>query len=279
MSLSALAARVRRDEYTGTNRCLPCTVVNLVIAAAVVGLVAWTGYPRLAAVVTVACLAAISLRGYLVPGTPTLTRRYAPEWFLRPFGKDDESARRGRGASTVTGGLADALFDAGVLVYGGDDDPHLDPRFGETWRERVEVVRVEEVGTEDVAAMLEAEECRAQSAVSFVVDGNALLRWESEAALAADVAAAGVLEARLEGWSDLDRSDRLDLLAGLRLFLDRCPACDGPVSRTEERVDPCCQPAYTVVRSTCEACGATVGDVSVPGAVEGTPLRLQFVAS
>ena len=33
MTASTLADRLRQPEYTGENRCTPCTVVNVVIAS------------------------------------------------------------------------------------------------------------------------------------------------------------------------------------------------------------------------------------------------------
>lgn len=78
--------RLARPEYTGENRCTPCTVVNLVFALAIsiaVGRVrSLFALPTL-----VAATAVIYLRGYLVPGTPTLTRRYLPDRVLAAFDK------------------------------------------------------------------------------------------------------------------------------------------------------------------------------------------------
>ncbi|WP_254762410.1 hypothetical protein [Natrinema marinum] len=81
---------LKQPEYTGENRCEPCTVLNLLIAAVVGSLVARKS--RLGGLVAVGVsLALIYLRGYLVPGTPTLTKRYLPPAVLRWFGKDPES--------------------------------------------------------------------------------------------------------------------------------------------------------------------------------------------
>lgn len=85
-----LIGRLRRPEYTGENRCLPCTVLNValgVIAAAVVN----RRDRRGAAVTLIAAIGVIYLRGYLVPGTPTLTQRYLPDEVLAAFGKQPES--------------------------------------------------------------------------------------------------------------------------------------------------------------------------------------------
>ena len=83
-STSGRLARFKQPEYTGENRCLPCTVVNtiiaLVLSVAVVAGVARVANPAAglaAGVVLLGCsLGAIYLRGYLVPGTPELTKQY-----------------------------------------------------------------------------------------------------------------------------------------------------------------------------------------------------------
>ncbi|WP_436346264.1 hypothetical protein [Natronorubrum sp. FCH18a] len=82
-------AELKQPEYTGENRCEPCTILNLAIAAVVGSLVARkTKLGGLAAVGV--SIGLIYLRGYLVPGTPTLTKRYLPPEVLRWFGKDPE---------------------------------------------------------------------------------------------------------------------------------------------------------------------------------------------
>lgn len=79
--------RLRQPEYTGDNRCWPCTIVNLLITLALVVVVAIVS-PLAAAAVGLVGVVAIALRGYLVPGTPSLTKRYLPQRIRRMFGKD-----------------------------------------------------------------------------------------------------------------------------------------------------------------------------------------------
>lgn len=82
---------LHQPEYTGENRCEACTVVNAVIAAGIAAIVARKS--KLAAAIAVGISGAlIYLRGYLVPGTPTLTKRYLPPSVLRLFGKEPEPA-------------------------------------------------------------------------------------------------------------------------------------------------------------------------------------------
>ncbi|TKX69802.1 hypothetical protein, partial [Halorubrum sp. GN11GM_10-3_MGM] len=137
---SALAAvgRLRRPEYTGSNRCLPCTAVNVVIAAAGAGAAAAVGAPLLGAVGFGGALAVIWLRGYLVPGTPELTKRYLPERALALFGKAPGGVEAGASGDASIDPEA-YLHDAGVLVETpASDDFAFAPDFAAAWRAAAE---------------------------------------------------------------------------------------------------------------------------------------------
>ncbi|WP_135305163.1 hypothetical protein [Haloarcula amylovorans] len=82
-----LIEKIQSPEYTGEDRCLACTVVNLVIALAI-SLVASRRSKRVSAAVFTAATVLIYLRGYIIPGTPTLTKQYLPAAVLEWFGKD-----------------------------------------------------------------------------------------------------------------------------------------------------------------------------------------------
>ncbi|ELY94643.1 hypothetical protein C483_02890 [Natrialba hulunbeirensis JCM 10989] len=108
--------RLHQPEYTGDNRCLPCTAVNIVLAvllSAIAAVLTWVGTgPVVAlavgAVVFCCAVGLIAVRGYLVPGTPELTNRYLPDRLRRRFhdrepgvddGADLDLAMKGIGAS------------------------------------------------------------------------------------------------------------------------------------------------------------------------------------
>lgn len=84
--MTKLFERIRRPEYIGENRCPPCTAVNVVLAV-LLGAVAGLVFAPLGAIVLLVGLASIYFRGYLVPGTPELTKRYFPDWLLARFDK------------------------------------------------------------------------------------------------------------------------------------------------------------------------------------------------
>lgn len=106
--------RFRQPEYTGENRCIPCTVANVVIGAVsslvvgyafavTVGRFAWL----VGAVVFAGSLTAIWLRGYLVPGTPELTKRSFPDRVLRVFDKEPDLASNPLGLDAEASGTTD----------------------------------------------------------------------------------------------------------------------------------------------------------------------------
>ncbi len=106
--------RFREPEYTGENRCVPCTVINSVLAV-VLTLIASALGPVAALVVLVGSAASIYYRGYLVPGTPELTQRYLPDRVLALFGKTPDGPREG-----WEGGDPVAVTDETAAVTTGD---------------------------------------------------------------------------------------------------------------------------------------------------------------
>ncbi|WP_394738934.1 hypothetical protein [Natronococcus roseus] len=115
--------RLRQPEYTGENRCTPCTVLNLAITGAIGAAVARRSRIAGAAVVG-ASAAAIYLRGYLVPGTPELTKRYLPERVLRLFGKASEPEIRG--GLVARESRADEVGAEEIDLEGDADEPDAD---------------------------------------------------------------------------------------------------------------------------------------------------------
>ncbi len=260
--VSGLADRLRQPEYTGSNRCLPCTAVNVAIAvglATVIGIYATVPAGLLA---FLACVGVIYARGYLVPGTPTLTKRYLPPSVLRLFGKGAVQERTlDRGADEPVWA---ALADAGVTTRAASDDGlRLTDAFRDRWHRELRRYRDASPSPEEVAATVDADDVTKRGPLAFSVDGARLLEWDSEAALVADVAATRVLDDWFADWDEVDRDARLDVLLRLRFVLDHCPACGGDVDRDHERVDPCCQKARTYVWTECADCEAVVAEVAV----------------
>lgn len=270
MGVSDVIAKVRRPEYTGENRCRPCTVLNVVIAAFVALAMAVVSRGG-GAFVFLASLGTIYLRGYLVPGTPTITETYFPDWLLDWFDKQPTSTERAI-ESTATAHIesAETLVAGNVLTPAPDGEGYsLTATFRDAWEERIRSDRARGLGPEDVRAMFDADDITQHGERSFVVDKQKSVRWDSEAAFVADVAAATELRERVGAWSTFDGTERTDLLDDLRVLLDRCPACDGALTTTEEYFEPCCRrKAQTVTESVCEECGTMVAERTTVGTPE-----------
>ena len=286
---------LKQPEYTGENRCPPCTVVNVVIALGISAIpiliaasTATLGAPdgplTLAAsgFVLVASLAAIYLRGYLVPGTPTLTKRYFPEPVLRLFDKAPEQATLEADAMDTDG--ADAtdtdgvereshdspeafLLDVGA-VEPCDDDLCLTEAFRAVWTDEIEADREEGVTAATITSRLGAPDDEYEITElhgSWVLKNSSrnLGQWPSKAALIADSAAAAALSDWTDRWDHLSVLQRSELVAALRVFLEDCPTGDGGVSFEEETVQSCCR-EHTVLTLNCEETGERLLEVPAP---------------
>ena len=276
-TIDAPLDRLKQPEYTGENRCLPCTVVNSIIAllaAAVVGLV-WVPAGLVA---LVAFAGAIYLRGYLVPGTPELTKRYLPDRALRAFGKEPvaaEAVPEGADTTGATGTPEDgddleASEVEELLVGGGiveedpvEDDLRMTERFGDVWWRRMRRFREDdEAAKTQLAAVLEIDpaDLAFENDDRFVVtfEGDRIARWDSDAAFYADLAVEPTLKEWLDDWERLGDRRRTELIAGMRAFLESCPACEADVEQIENVRESCCSSKVVGVNVDCGECGARV---------------------
>ncbi|QCS43331.1 hypothetical protein [Natrinema versiforme] len=255
VDIPAVVARLEQPAYTGDNRCLPCTAVNVAIALALAAGLAVAGSAITGALAFGVCLVLIRLRGYLVPGTPTITRRYLPDRLLERFGKSTADTPT---IETVSpDGLASVLTAAGVATA-DEGGVRLAPAFRRRWNDRLSSGDAADPSAADIGSMLGADESERVSETAFVLDGQKRVRWESTAALAADSAAAAELRTRIDGWDALEVGERRDLLMGLRLLRTDCPTCRERLPTTAERLEHCCRRPRVGIRSVCEECDRPV---------------------
>jgi len=246
---------------------MPCTVVNVALAAAG-GVAVGALDPTAGVAAFVASLFVIAVRGYLVPGTPTLTRRYLPARVRRWFGKAPAGGGAGRSSERL-------LLEAGVLVPDADGrGVQLAPSFREDWRDRVRAVRGGSLegafaaaldGNPDAVTVDDDGE-----SVAVYADGVVVGPWRSRAAAVADVAAWQELSALSAECARLDVEATTDVLDGLRAFVERCPVCDGPVTLERAAVDSCCA-SFEVATSSCEDCGAGLVETRIDGGGPSEP--------
>ena len=255
----SLTDRLRQPEYTGENRCTPCTAVNIAIAAGA-SVLAAVASTVLGVGVFALSLGTIYLRGYLVPGTPTLTKRYFPERVLRWFDKDTTTPVADE---TVEIDPERVLLDArAVEPCREGTDLCLTADFQQAWRERIHTARAHDLGEDHLAGALDVSTTGDQITVdqhgeAFVAhtDDAVVGQWSSQAATIADVAAATELNERLSDWQNLAPAEIARVLMSLRIFIEQCPDCDGPVQVEEEVVESCCR-SYDVIASACQDCDA-----------------------
>jgi hypothetical protein len=273
----SLLGRLRQPEYTGDNRCLPCTVVNLGIAALIAGAVALLSLPAAAAVLVLSVLA-IALRGYLVPGTPELTERYLPERVLRLFGKHPTAGTTLEAENEAHSVEADPdelevfqqierrredgvdpsefLREVGAIEPCADGEEFcLTDAFAERVTAHADRRTVSGDG-EAIAAIfgVEPDEVTPLDREYPAVEvGIQVRKWPSVAALTADVATDHALAETTGRWREVPPSQRREILESLRGFHERCPLCGGPVALREDVLESCCG-THQVKTVACQGC-------------------------
>lgn len=255
----SLINQLRQPEYVGENRCSLCTIVNIVIAIVVSVFVTFAS-PFLGVGVFVFSLSTIYLRGYLVPGTPTLTKRYFPKRVLRWFGKEPMVSKINE--SIEIDPERKLLRADAIEPCQEQADLCLTSKFRKQWRERIHIIREDEFVKDRLANTLNIIPEGGQLSIdqrgsAFVAyTGDVVVgQWESQAALVADIAGATELSQRVPNWENLTPAEIFRILTSLRIFVEQCPECDGPVQIEQELVESCCQ-SYEAVASTCQDCGA-----------------------
>jgi hypothetical protein len=257
---------IRRPEYTGENRCWPCTGVNALIVALAAAVLAVVSLPA-ALVLAAGGAGTIALRGYVVPYTPRFAPRLVDALPWDPFHPADGGVDPPEPGSLADGegpepeALLEALIEAGVIVPDGDR-LSLDDGFRERWRE--EMRTLQRASDDDLAAAardasavasdVEVVEGRGRTYV-VVSDGSddAMARsWLTRPVAIAETAAVRVLSD-----SGLPPETATVGAGTLRMFLEACPACGGPVEETT--ASGCCGRSRTGNRPprdvlACEDC-------------------------
>ncbi|MFC4436896.1 MULTISPECIES: hypothetical protein [Natrialbaceae] len=287
-SVRDVLSELQNSEYTGENRCVPCTIVNVLIAAAASALVGIVS--RRGGVLTFAgSLAAIALRGYLVPGTPTLTKRYFPDRVLAQFDKHPlEERQRAEREQSAEGEPAvvdeferqqESAVDPEQFLLEVDavepcetqDDLCFTDELADMIDDRVAGLPEEPLDRALVADLYGIEpesvtlEDRSYPAVKI---GRRIHKWPSEAALAADLATHQALSELTDRWTEVPQGQRIELLEVLRSFHGSCPACGGRITMSEDTIESCCR-SYEVLALNCEGCSAPLLEID-PTEIGGT---------
>ncbi|WP_410767030.1 hypothetical protein [Haloferax sp. DFSO60] len=252
---------LKRPEYTGQNRCLPCTVVNSAIIAVVAFALGILWIP-VGLVVLVVGAVAVYLRGYVVPGTPEFAPRLVEAAGLADvFGYDDEDELRESESLTADINpevMLSTLLDSGVLIE-KEDGLYVADDFRDGWEETMATLRKgsddELANTVSTAVPFEADVSPQFDGIG--IDGPDMSVWMSRAQAIADVATIFALSE--EG---IPASVRLAATEPMRMFIEICPECGGAVEETTVR--NCCggtaglydNPEHPVL--ACAECDAVV---------------------
>lgn len=230
---------IRRPAHTGENRCWPCTTVNL----GIVGLAALWLYRRNHRVASLAVaaigVAAVTVRGYVVPYTPSFAPRLVEALPI----PDDVFAKADRRDIPESASLAESELDgttvlrelaaAGAVEADGD---LIRPTAAvdSAWREAMDRLSTESLDVlardaADTVPTIDDAEPYVDDGEWVVVDGGLVAR--------------PVVVAELAAYLALDESvtDQRVRLAGaraFRMFLEDCPVCG--TTLTESSAVSCC---------------------------------------
>lgn len=258
----AVLDRVRRPEYTGPNRCVPCTVLNVAIAVVLSALVAVLFPPAGAALLVVSVLS-IYFRGYLIPGTPELTKRYLPASIRDRFDDHETDEQEWETLKKVEEHRANAvdpktfLNEEGVVEYREDDDDRFVDDFAAVYERKLGVYRDATTERATLAGLFDADpdavEFRDREYPAIEID-NRIRKWPSEAALLADVTIDAALSEWTDRWSEVPLEQRVTIRKGLRALVGSCPACGSDLTTSPETVESCCG-VHQVIAVSCGDCG------------------------
>lgn len=254
---------MKQPDYTGENRCTPCTLVNLFLLLILSSgsiLVLVTQLSQQASliggfVVFLIGAVAIWLRGYLVPGTPELTKQYFPRSLLQRFGKAPQSTSTEK---NVDIDVEEYLLDAGVVA---SDSTGEDLNLTETYAKRLQKelsdsengVEASELGQLYGVDREEYTLNESQHRVVLLGEKTIIVEWPSKSAFLLDVANARVLAEFEPTWASLEPEVRAEIVGGLRLFMKECP--DGSDAQLQSKtVESCCS-THEYVRLICAGNG------------------------
>ncbi|ELY48324.1 hypothetical protein [Natronorubrum sulfidifaciens] len=266
--------RIRRREYTGENRCWPCTITNSVLLAALVGTLTLLGRRTIAGAVAVVGTAAIALRGYVVPYTPRFAPALVAALPIDPFDHGQPAAASGSlsDSSTTADGTPSAaeptgkdvlrtLLEAGVLVPEGDDIQLTDD-VRDDWRREMRTLREAELATlariadEQTESSIDARAGRNWSRPMLVLerDGGTPVTLRRSVAIA-ELAAVCALESHVDAAPVRRAAGR-----PMRSLLETCPLCETELTITQSS---CCGETTPVGQTpseklVCPACDERV---------------------
>lgn len=253
---------LRDPTHTGSNRCWPCTVVNVALVSLCVLVLRGRNRKRAGLLLGLAGLAAVYLRGYVVPYTPRFAPKLVaasplPDAWFHDVVDEDESGSLATDVEFDGETIMRGLGDAGVLTADGEAVV-LDQTVDDDWRARMADLSSRSLA--GLAAELEqtlphvgeAEPYTAEGR-EWIVVGSGTGQLVSRPVAVAELAAYRALGGHLD-----DQRLRLAAAESFRMFLETCPVCDSDLVTSDETsccggyTDPNSTPDETLVCPTCE---------------------------
>ncbi|WP_266077873.1 hypothetical protein [Haladaptatus caseinilyticus] len=258
-----MLTQLRKPEYTGENRCWPCTVLNailLLLACVVIAVVPKNRSRRLGVAAALGLVggAAITLRGYFIPGTPRIAPRLRDTVGFDSRRPTEPGSIAGDSDAVSGEFVMETLLDAGVIHAVGES-LHLDEPFRQEWRSEMTRIRGDDLGkaVQDVTPdSVDVELVEDGDWVVISAGGPETERWLSRSVAIAEVAGERALRDH-----DIERDVRTQSASALRAFLSDCPNCDEPLEET--------------TASRC--CGSGTSPLSPPDEVLACPACRQYV--
>lgn len=147
------------------------------------------------------------------------------------------------------------------LIEIHEDDVRLDDSFATEWTRQIERIapnpeaRISRISDHPDIVLREFD------GIWFVTsETEELAQFISRAAMVADLAVFPLLRERVGNWDDIFHAARDQLLVGLRVCLDTCPVCAGPVAFDNEPV-PSRVHDQPVIPYACQACHTRLVEV------------------
>lgn len=239
---------LRDESYTGSNRCWPCTAVNLGLLALAVLLLGRRDRPVAGALLGALGVAVVYLRGYLVPYTPVVAPQLVaasplPDDLFHEAQDTDDGGSLADDVDLDGQQVLGELVDAGIIE--ADDELLFLAESVETaWHERMDDLAARSL--ESLAAEVRRSLGHVDEAEALVADDEEWVVLGGESDLVArplaiaELAAYQVLEDSVES-----ETLRLAAAESFRMFLEDCPACGTPLQESSEV--SCCG-GYTTPR-------------------------------
>lgn len=213
----------------------------------------------------------IYFRGYLVPGTPELTKRYLPDKILQYF----EHHPPVPSSSTISSSSVDSKSSKStdetlnpeklltqldiVKECDDEDDLCLTDEFERSWDEKIKSVEQYEMSTETSCAILDLSENNHElvefdNGFTLVAQDSTVGQWPSKGALIADMATAELVSQQFPYWEQTSLDEKLSVLRSVRVFVTHFPTTGAPVTISEETFESCCR-SVEVVAIQCSETG------------------------